>query len=54
MSPRRLVEQPPRTVQGLLRRTWVTVGTQVHERRDARGWSVADLAQRAGLSKWVV
>ncbi|MBI3751884.1 MAG: helix-turn-helix transcriptional regulator [Chloroflexi bacterium] len=54
MSPRRLVEQPPRTVQDLLRRTWVTVGTQVHERRDARGWSVADLAQRAGLSKWVV
>lgn len=49
MSPRRSAQATPRAEQEL-RRVAVTFGVRVRDLRLGRAWSVANLAQRAGLS----
>lgn len=49
MSPRRIVPATPRA-EAELRRVAVALGLRVRDARLARGWSVAELADRAGLS----
>jgi transcriptional regulator with XRE-family HTH domain len=37
-----------------LRRIWVEVGATIRTARQTRGWSIAELAARAGVSRWLV
>ena len=50
MSPRKQLRKSSRPVSAAVDRLWWTFGQQVRDLRLARGWSVAELARRSGLS----
>src|SRR3954471_15025268 len=54
MSPQKFAVSSPRPVQEAERRLWFGLGRQVREARLARRLTVAQLAQRAGVSTDVV
>jgi transcriptional regulator with XRE-family HTH domain len=54
MSPKRLPRPPSPALDGELRRLWLTIGLRVREERIAQRRSVADLGERAGVSRWLV
>lgn len=54
MSPRKLVGPSPKTVRDALRRVWVGLGLRLREARQAKRWSIPELARRAGVSRWLV
>lgn len=54
MSPRKVDLQPAEAVRAEMRRTSVEFGIEVRDARLRRGWSVPELARRAGLSPEMV
>jgi DNA-binding XRE family transcriptional regulator len=54
MSPRRIAPSPNPGAGAELRRASVDFGAAVRQARAAKGWSVAELARRAGLSRDLV
>ena len=50
MSPRRIGAQPSPRVEAEVHRLALLYGMQVRDARQARGWSVAELGRRSGLS----
>lgn len=51
MSPRKRSPHRPDNVDAAIRRAWLAFGVQVRDARIARRWSVAELADRAGVSR---
>jgi transcriptional regulator with XRE-family HTH domain len=50
MSPRKLMHEPPPRVGVALKRITVAAGLDIHDARIRKGWRLADVATRAGLS----
>ncbi len=51
MSPRSFAATLPTPVSAAVERFWATLGVRLRDARQARGWSVAELARRAGVSR---
>lgn len=51
MSPRKDLRSSSEPVSSAVDRLWILFGRQVRDARMARGWSVGELAHRAGLSR---
>lgn len=54
MSPRAFVKAAAGTVLPTVNRLWVVLGIQIRDARVARRWSVATLADKAGVSRSAV
>jgi transcriptional regulator with XRE-family HTH domain len=50
MSPRLFTTQPTESVAAGVQRLWSTVGLKIRDARQAKRWSVGELARRAGVS----
>jgi transcriptional regulator with XRE-family HTH domain len=50
MSPKKQLRESSDQVTAAVDRLWVLFGQQVRDARQGRGWSVAELAHRAGIS----
>jgi len=53
MSPRSFALPASEAVVSAETRLWISLGVQIRDGRTARGWTVAELARRAGVSRAV-